>query len=577
MNACGSKQNNAPMIDHTKPQQNNYLSNVPNDNPIQDQNEKTTEIAEPVESKSNEFSLLLTREEVKNELEKVIDDWGEAAFVVDDELVRHVAYFYKYYAIKEFEKSNRAIKRSQKYLPDIIDIFSKYKIPEDVAFALPFVESQFVASARSNVGAVGMFQFMRDTARLYGLSVCSKNDERENYQKAAEACAKYLRNNRNVFASTLLSLGSYHHGTGKVSQVLLTAAYEDERNFEAIFNNQRLGSYSKEYIPQCLSAVLIYRLMKEKNLSLLPEVTFEAKTLKEEISVKTIEKTVADLYSLNPDLQNVDTTYDYANTDGYLLLSQLSIGKISIDTERPTSPIKEKVQEPIFIPKKIQKAIPVKKNIKRQSVSVSPKPKNTEQEIPVVKEKKSKSKKSKSKPLVYQWPKNPALKPLPKHFIGQAKYIRYIFQENNDLNVIADIFGTTVAEIKRSHENRYLLRRSPRAGDIIRIDGLSPLTQKIGGHGYLCTKQMDFKTESNETLKQVCRRAVSVIKNVCTKRQVGVAGTYLTPELIYYWNSDLLGTIGPNDKLKPGIPLTIYSDYLWIKPQKKTPPNSNHS
>ena len=45
------------------------------------------------------------------------------------------------------------------------------------------------AKARSSVGAVGMFQFMKQTARDYGLIVNSKKDERINIYKSADASA----------------------------------------------------------------------------------------------------------------------------------------------------------------------------------------------------------------------------------------------------------------------------------------------------------------------------------------------------------------------------------------------------
>lgn len=121
------------------------------------------------------------------------------------------------------------IKRGRRYLPYIVSVFKQYRIPVDIAFALSFVESGFNPDARSGAGAVGMFQFMKSTARIYGLKVSGLTDEHKDYKKAAVTCVKYLRNNRNVFASTLLSLGSYHHGTGWVTRVLLSAADQKQR------------------------------------------------------------------------------------------------------------------------------------------------------------------------------------------------------------------------------------------------------------------------------------------------------------------------------------------------------------
>jgi soluble lytic murein transglycosylase-like protein len=472
-----------------------------------------------------------SRKALKKELVDMLEDWGESAFEVDDELVRHVVYFYKYYAIKDFEKSNRTIQRSRKYLPYILQVFEEYRLPEEIAFALPFVESSFVVNARSHVGAGGMFQFMKSTAKIYDLKVSRRYDERNDYKKAAVACAKYLRNNRNVFASSVLSLGSYHHGTGNVSKVLLNAAYADERKFGPIWKSRKLGRYSREYIPQCLSAALIYRFMKQRQIVSIPQMRFNSRTFKRVAPVKALEREVRDLYTMNPDLANVRTTYNYASTNGYVLLSGVTISNIT-----PSS-------APVWTA--------------RAGASL--------EKPPVKRPRETKTKRSS-----YHWPRNPGGSPSGNHkLVGRPKYIRYVFQEGNDLNVVASIFGTTAGKIKQTPENRYLRKRSPRPGDVIRIDGLSPTAQKIGGGGVLCNQTIQFKTRRNETLAQVHRRAVQMVQSTCGNRyKKWRMGTDVTPELIFYWNRELLDGVadkGPAAPMEGGLPLVVYSDYLWKK------------
>jgi len=462
----------------------------------------------------------LERTIIRNALIEMLDDWGEPAFEVDEILVRHVCYFFKYYSVKDYQRSNRAIKRSHKYLPYIIDVFNKHRLPEEIAFALPFVESSFNAKARSGVGAAGMFQFMKATARQYGLKVTRQKDERLNVYKAAPACAKYLRNNRNVFASSVLSLGSYHHGTGKVSQILLTAANADERKFGPIFNHKRLGKYSKEYIPQCLSAALIYRFMKSLRIDFLPEMTFQSKTISKVVSASILQKKLPDLYEMNPDLIAGKHTYSYASTNGYVVLSHINIGKFLLS---------------------------------KRSVKLS---KKIAKNQPALRKKTS-----------YKWPKNPSVKAKGKKISGRSKYIRYVFQEGNHLKILASIFGSSVYKLKNSKENRYLKKRSPRPGDIIRIGGLSPTTQKIGGGGYVCGRQMELKTRKGENLHKLCRRIQQMIQRNCQNTQWQM-GADITPELIYYWNSDALEDITPKTYLTNNTPLVVYTDYLWHKEKK---------
>jgi len=535
ISACTGLNNNITYDDHSDESEKQVTYKKPKaaivkKDKIQEQAQSQAQ-TEPFKKKILVNNWPLDRNMIKAELIQMLEDWGEPAFTVDEELVTHVSYFYKYYSIKDYKRTNRAIERSKKYLSFVIEVFEKYRLPEEIAFALPFVESSFNSNARSGVGAAGMFQFMKGTARNYGLKVTRKLDERLNVYKAAPACARYLRNNRNVFASTVLSLGSYHHGTGKVSIVLLTAANADERNFGAIFKNKRLGKYSKEYIPQCLSAAVIYRFMKERNMSSLPEMNFHSKTIAGSISAKALKQKSSDLYEMNPDLTDNIETYKYASTNGYVLLSNIKIGKISIASSG------------VF-------------QIKR-------KPQN---KIIAQKQSKSSSK----------WHKKPDVRPEGNIKVdGRSKYIRYVVQEGNTLNEIASIFGTSYNKLISSRENSYLKRRKPRPGDVIRIDGLAPTTQKMGGGGYVCGKRMDLITHKNDTLTRLCSKVKHTIKKSC-KNKKWQLGENITPALIYFWNKDVLEDVGPDDKLKSGIDLVVYTDYLWHKSPSSNKKRDTH-
>lgn len=471
----------------------------------------------------------LDREIIRQEITSMLEEWGEPAFAVDRELVRHVCYFYKYYSIKDAARTNETISRGRKYLPSVIDIFSQYRLPEEIAFALPFVESGFRHDIQSTAGAVGMFQFIKETARIYDLKVTRKVDERKDYVKAARACAQYLRNNRNVFASTVLSLGSYHHGTGKVSEVLLSAASAEERKFEPIFNNKRLGPYSREYIPQCLAAALIYRFLEKWQLAYIPEMGVESQiiTSGRMQRVEDLKERVPELYTLNPDLVEVNSIYPYASTGGYILLSRVRIEDI----------------------RTVKRLTPEQKS-KRA----------TQKQTPTIKR------------SGYDWPKDPSIKPSGHSRVeGVPRFVRYIFQEGNDLGVLAGIFGTSVPRLKECPENSYLKSRSPRPGNVIRIEGLSPTAQKVGGGGYACGRKLDFRTLKDESIREVCARASEMVRTSCKSSQWEM-GSDISPALIHYWNWDILGDVGPDDRLKSGMSLIVYTDYLWLKKKKSGSP-----
>ncbi|MBF0397208.1 MAG: transglycosylase SLT domain-containing protein [Desulfobacterales bacterium] len=503
----------------------------------------------------------LTRDMINQELNEMFEEWGETSFQIDDSLIQHVGYFYKLYAIYKYKLTSGAIERSKKYINDIIEIYDNYDLPEEIAFAIPFVESAFHNEAKSNVGAGGMFQIMPDTARLFGLKVDRNTDERLDWKKAAQTSAKYLRKNRVViFASLILAVGSYHHGTGTVWKILLDIASANERKFEPIFectNVSGFGPASKEYIPQCLSAALIFRYLKKMGWENIPKVEFDDKLLPGGRKITNYD--ISKLTDFNPDLTENMTTYSYNVSKGYVLLTKTAFeNPVIVKAVQPKK--RKEIKEEYTSEKKL---IAEKKESHEASEPFKPaihaKP---------VKPVKTIAKPEKQKEQIFLSDKNLLIKPSGDTLVeGHRKYIRYVFQSGNKLEVIADIFGKTTSDIINISENRYLKKRSPKAGDIIRINDLSPTTQKLGQSGTVCSNITEFATKEGETIEQLCKRAVAIVQKSCLSPN-WYMGTDITPNLIYYWNSDILGKISLNTHLEGELPIVVYSDYLSYKKAK---------
>ncbi|MCG8550227.1 MAG: transglycosylase SLT domain-containing protein, partial [Desulfobacterales bacterium] len=333
----------------------------------------------------------------------------------------------------------------------IKQVFKKYGIAQDVAFALPFVESGFNPNARSNAGALGMFQFLDTTATHYGLKIMgNRPDERRDYKKAADACARYLRDNRRVFASTVLSLASYHHGTKTVADVLLNSGDDPARTFGPIFKSRFLGPYSREYIPQCLAAALIYRYLWANRLVMLPVPGGESRRIRAGTSIKSLRKKIPNLYKLNPDLLHAKSIYPYAGSNGYLLLTKIG---------------------PPALTAKMVKTYP-------------------------------------------EWAKNPKPLPSGTTKIkGLPKTIHYVVQTHNDLSGIAGVFGTSRKALKFS--NRFIVKQGLHPGDVIEIKGMAPTTRALDANSILSGKHRALATRKGETLERFCRRVIKEIRGDC--------------------------------------------------------------
>lgn len=126
------------------------------------------------------------------------------------------------------------------------------------------VESSFNPSARSPVGAAGLYQFMPATAQSLGLSL-QPVDQRLDPLLSATAAARYLKRLHRRFADWPLALAAYNAGQGRVGKLLRN---QRVRSFEAIAD--RLPVETRMYVPR-IAAVVKQREGLE--LSQLPSPT----------------------------------------------------------------------------------------------------------------------------------------------------------------------------------------------------------------------------------------------------------------------------------------------------------------
>ena len=113
------------------------------------------------------------------------------------------------------------------------------------------VESTMNPSAKSPVGAAGLFQFMAPTAQRFGLK-SRPVDERLVPEKSARAAAKYLKVLRKQFDSWPLALAAYNAGEGRVGRLLKNSS---AKTFEAI--EELLPIETQMYVPKVMAIVAL--------------------------------------------------------------------------------------------------------------------------------------------------------------------------------------------------------------------------------------------------------------------------------------------------------------------------------
>lgn len=124
---------------------------------------------------------------------------------------------------KYIERNNeglQAIKQKSSASFQLIDeVFSKYELPVQLKY-LAVVESELNPKAVSRVGAAGPWQLMPGTAKVLGLKITRKYDERKSLKKSTKAAALYLRDLYTEYGDWLLVLAAYNCGPRPVNNAI---------------------------------------------------------------------------------------------------------------------------------------------------------------------------------------------------------------------------------------------------------------------------------------------------------------------------------------------------------------------
>lgn len=153
--------------------------------------------------------------------------------------------------------------RAPGYLPAIEERLRDENLPDDLKY-VAIIESDLRTWVESPAGALGLWQFMRATAREYGLRVDRYVDERLDAEGSTEAALKYLADLEQQFGDWFLALAAYNAGHNRVEKTLEA---DSSRDYFEIY----LPRETRRYVLRLAAAKLVLTRPDHYGVLTLPE------------------------------------------------------------------------------------------------------------------------------------------------------------------------------------------------------------------------------------------------------------------------------------------------------------------
>tara|TARA_B110000902_G_scaffold75277_1_gene89260 strand:- start:17045 stop:18319 length:1275 start_codon:yes stop_codon:yes gene_type:complete len=223
-----------------------------------------------------------------------------------------------YFGTRWQPKLKEMLSKSQYFFPLYEQILSENDMPMEIKY-LSIIESGLNPFAGSRVGAVGAWQFMPATGRMFDLEISSKVDERRSLEKSTRAACKYLKQMNGQYDDWLVALASYNCGPGNVRKAMRRSGRQD---FWGMYNY--LPRETQNYVPKFIAMTYMMNFYDAYGITPAPiadslyrmEQVFCEEALDFETIAEKIGVNKERLLKCNPEMKTTEIPFD---GKGYVL------------------------------------------------------------------------------------------------------------------------------------------------------------------------------------------------------------------------------------------------------------------
>jgi membrane-bound lytic murein transglycosylase D len=141
------------------------------------------------------------------------------------------------------------MERASPYLGFIRGEIEKRGLPSELLY-LPVIESNYISTARSKSGAVGLWQFMQNSIAPFDMRVDDWVDERMDFWKSTQGALRKLEENYGILGDWPLALAAYNSGLGGINQIIRRTGIRD---YWELSRRNVLRTETIHYVPKLLA------------------------------------------------------------------------------------------------------------------------------------------------------------------------------------------------------------------------------------------------------------------------------------------------------------------------------------
>jgi membrane-bound lytic murein transglycosylase D len=213
--------------------------------------------------------------------------------------------YINYYQGRGRSTMESGLRKSGQFMKLSRQIFAQEGVPVDVTW-LGQVESAWKPKAMSWAAASGLWQFVPGTGRQFGLRQTAWIDERNSFEQATRASAKYLKSLAAHYDGNWeLAMAAYNTGAGNVDRAISRAG---TANFWAIY--PYIAQETRNYVPNILATILIAKNPEKygfKGIRLDPAMSYDVVQVPTATSLQLVadatDSNLDFIRSLNPELK----------------------------------------------------------------------------------------------------------------------------------------------------------------------------------------------------------------------------------------------------------------------------------